>query len=515
MRRKLWTEVRMFYFDSYKVPVTGGLLLIAALGSPSNAVGAEDKPNIVLIYTDDQGYGDCSLLNPEAKFQTPNIDRIGRDGIVFTDGHSSDTVCTPSRYALLTGRYSWRTRLKKGVINSTAKPLVSTARATLATLLKRNGYHTAMVGKWHLGMDFEENGKKIADGPLNKGFDYFFGIPASMNYGYCAWYENETATMPPFLFTKKKPNSLVKVDPRAYRITPPYSETPKHGNIKVAADFEDVLVLERFTEKAVAWIESVHDDARPFFLYFPLTSPHKPVIPQERFRGKSKAGAYGDFMVETDHWVGEIIQALERHGIYQDTLIIFSSDNGPENTWKKRIDRFEHYSAGKYRGGKRDIYEGGHRVPFLISWPKGIASGRRYDGPVNQVDIYATLAEIVGDRVGQHEAEDSVSFAPVLRNEAFTRVPMIHHSSRGGFAIRAGDWKLVVGAGREAAEPANGLMELYDLKDDPAETTNVIGQHPGVAERLKDMITEIILKGRTGEGSEASNDTPVEMWWRK
>ena len=285
--------------------------------------------------------------------------------------------------------------------------------------------------------------------------------------------------------------------------------------MKVAADFEDVLVLERFTQKAIAWIDKVHDDERPFFLYFPMTSPHKPVIPQERFRGTSNAGAYGDFMVETDHWVGEIIETLERHGIYQDTLIIFSSDNGPENTWKKRIERFQHDSSGIYRGGKRDIYEGGHRVPFLISWPKGIASGRRYDGPVNQVDIYATLAEIVGDRVGQHEAEDSISFAPVLRKEHFARAPMIHHSSKGGFAIRAGDWKLVMGVGSAAAASEEGTMELYHIGDDPAEVMNVIDQHPEVAERLKDQITEIILNGRTRKGLEASNDAPVEMWWRK
>ena len=268
------------------------LLLIPSMCFLATEVGfTADNPNIVLIYTDDQGYGDCSLLNPETKFQTPNIDRIGRDGIIFTDGHSSDTVCTPSRYALLTGRYSWRTRLKRGVINSSAKPLVAKGRATLATLLKKNGYHTAMVGKWHLGMDFQEDGRTIVDGPLDKGFDYFFGIPASMNYGYCAWYENQTAAIPPALFTQKKPNSLVKVDPSAYRVTPPYGEASNAGNMKVAEDFEDILVLERFTQKALAWIDSVHDDERPFFLYFPLTSPHKPVIPQERFRGQSKAGA--------------------------------------------------------------------------------------------------------------------------------------------------------------------------------------------------------------------------------
>jgi len=335
-----------------------------------------------------------------------------------------------------------------------------------------------------------------------------------MNYGYCAWYENETAIVPPILHTKKKHNSLVKVDPRAYRIMPPYGETAENGSIKVAADFKDVLVLERFTEKAIAWIDNVHDDESPFFLYFPVTSPHKPVIPQERFRGKSNAGAYGDFMVETDHWVGEIIKTLERHGIYRDTLIIFSSDNGPENTWKKRIERFQHDSSGIYRGGKRDIYEGGHRVPFLISWPNGIASGQRYDGPVNQVDIYATLAEIVGNSVGQREAEDSISFAPVLRNENFTRAPMIHHSAQGGFAVRDRDWKLVMGTGNAAAESERGLMELYHLGDDPSETMNLIEQYPEVAERLKDQITDIILKGRTRKGSAVRNDTPVEMWWK-
>ncbi|MCH2209186.1 MAG: arylsulfatase [Lentisphaerales bacterium] len=467
-----------------------------------------DKPNVIIIYTDDQGYGDCSLLNPDSKFKTPNIDRIGSEGIVFTDGHSSNTVCTPSRYALLTGRYSWRTYLKKGVISSPDKPLISNDRATLASLLKRNGYNTAMVGKWHLGMTFNEDGSKILDGPIQKGFDYFWGIPASMNFGHCAWYDMDFAKVAPSLWTQKKKNQIAISD---YRIIPPYEKTPPKKNpISVAADFEDIKVLERFTEKAVQWIDKVHKDDKPFFLYMPLTSPHKPVIPQERFRGKSQAGSYGDFMIETDFWVGEVMKALEDRGIYDNTMIIFSSDNGPENTYPKRMVLHKHDSNHNLRGGKRDIYEGGHRVPFLISWPAKLKGGVTYNKPVSQIDYFATIAEIVGDKMNATEGEDSFSFAPLFyQKQPVTREAMIHHSIKGQFAIRKGKWKYI--SSLASIKTKTIKPGLYNLEEDLAEENNLLDKHPEIAKELEAKLKKIISSGKTREECTTKNDTPVNI----
>ena len=242
-----------------------------------------------------------------------------------------------------------------------------------------------------------------------------------------------------------------------------------------------------------------------------MTSPHKPVIPQERFRGKSQAGAYGDFMIETDYWVGQLIKTLEKHGIYEDTMIIFSSDNGPETTWANRIEKYKHYSSEKFKGGKRDIYEGGHRVPFFVSWPNGIKGGQVCNNEVNQLDIFATIAEVVGDKIKNTEAEDSFSFAAAFKGEQVKRPPMLHHSARGGFAIREGEWKLVLGSGT-GAKP--GKMELYNLAKDPKEENNVIGQNPEITQQLTKKATSIIRSGRTGVGP-AKNDSPVELWWDK
>ncbi|MCM8542376.1 MAG: arylsulfatase [Lentisphaeraceae bacterium] len=470
---------------------------------------AADKPNIIVIYTDDQGYGDCSLLNPQSKFKTPAIDRIGSEGIIFTDGHCSNTVCSPSRYGLLTGRYSWRTYLKKGVIGSDGKPMIANNRSTLASLMKRNGYNTAMVGKWHLGMKFNDDGSKILDGPLQKGFDYFWGIPASMNYGYCAWYDMGFAKVAPSLWTTKKRNKMAIDD---YRIIPPYDTLPPQKlPIKVAEDFEDIKVLERFTNKAVQWIDKVHKDDKPFFLYLPLTSPHKPVVPQERFRGKSQAGAYGDFMIETNFWIGQVIKALEDRGIYENTMIIFSSDNGPENTYPKRMKLHKHDSNHMLRGGKRDIYDGGHRVPFFISWPKGIKGGQKYEQPVNQLDLFATLADLLGDKLGKNEAEDSVSFASVFRSKAPSkRLPMIHQSSSGQYAIREGEWKYIAG-GKLRGKVIK--PELYNLTSDIGESKNVLGQYPEIAKGLKEKLTMIISSGKTRTECTTQNDAPVTISW--
>ncbi len=497
-------------------------VVVAALSNTPRSCIAADRPNVIVIYTDDQGYGDVSCLNPESKFQTPNLDRLAREGMTFTDAHCSDTVCTPSRYGLLTGRYSWRTTLKRGVYGAEKKCLITDGRMTIASLLKTSGYHTAMVGKWHLGMEFpgERNNrdwtKPILDMPLDKGFDYFWGIPASMNYGVLAWFEGRYAQVPPTQYTQKKKNKIAISD---YRIMPPYEEALRRpgttnemgvvkGQLEIAPDFVDSQCLTRFTDKAIEWIEGKADDARagkPFFLYLPYTSPHKPVIPIEPFRGKSRAGAYGDFMMETDWHVGRILEFLDRESLSDDTLILFTSDNGPEKTWEKRIELYGHHSSGIYREGKRSIFEGGHRVPFFVRWPAKVKPGSKWNQPVCQTDLLATLSEMLGQTLPDSAGEDSASFFPALTDAQTDalRVPMIHHSSGGGFAIRAGKWKLVMEAGRQQ-------RALYDIDSDPSEKNNVIGNYPDVTERLVARITKIIRSGRSTAGEPQPNDT---QWW--
>ena len=475
------------------------------------------SPNVIVIYTDDQGYGDVSALNPEAKFQTPNMDRLANEGIVFTRGHSSDSVCTPSRYGLLTGRYSWRTHLKTGVFHAERECLIADGRMTLANLFRENGYHTAMVGKWHLGMDFpgtpetRDWSQPVQDMPLDKGFDYFYGIPASLNFGILAWFEGRFAVVPPTMYSNKKRN------PRHmdYRIMPPYETDPGVStdptrtvkvNFEIAEDFIDNQCLTRFTDKAIEWMDGKAVDAKngkPFFLYLPYTSPHYPVCPLPEFHGQGEAGAYGEFVIETDYHVGRILEFLASAGLDENTLIVFTSDNGPENSWKQRLTRFGHDSRGALREGKRSVYEGGHRVPFLVRWPAGIAaSGRQWDKPVGQVDLLATFAELIGVGLPVSAGEDSQSFAFVLLDPKadHERLPIINHGNDGRYSITDGDWKLVL-AGKEID------IELYHLARDRVEAHNLAAEHPEKVERLKQRITDIVANGRTTPGAAQSNDT--------
>ena len=481
----------------------------------SDSATFADKPNVIIVYTDDQGYGDASCLNPDAKFETPSLDRLAAEGIRFTNAHSSDTVCTPSRYGLLTGRYCWRTTRKTGVMGAEGKCLIDDDRMTLASMLKSNGYRTAMVGKWHLGMDFP--GEKpprdwtqpVKDMPLDKGFDYFYGIPASLNYGVLAWFEGRHAIVPPTVFTAKKPNAR-HID---YRIMPPYQDSAVEtkqviGKIgmEVAPNFIDNLCLTRFTDKAIQWMtnhQKGNEANKPFFLYLPFTSPHYPVCPLPEFWGKGECGGYGEFMIETDFHVGRILDFLKGSGLDENTIVIFTSDNGPENSWRQRSKKFSHQSNGVFRGGKRDIYEGGHRVPFFIRWPKGIVDpGRAFDGLVGQTDILATLVELVDAKLPDDAGEDSQSFASVLKNANgnHKRVPLVNHSVRGRFAITDQNWKLVMA--HQQHQP-----ELFDLSSDPSEAKNLYDSKPKTAKRLESQLTKIVCEGRSTSGTRQTNDT--------
>ncbi len=515
--------------SSYTKPMHRGFfytLFLVCLTAFANT----ERPNIIVIYTDDQGYGDVSALNPESKFETPNLDRLAREGMIFTDAHSSDTVCTPSRYGLLTGRYSWRTELKRGVFGAERPCLIPDDRLTLASLLRKQGYRTGMVGKWHLGMDFPNERanrdwtQPVTDMPLDKGFDYFYGIPASLNYGVLAWFEGRFAKVPPTQYTQKKPNQIAFSD---YRIKPPYDTNtrnlspanPKTGQIKgqleIAPDFVDSECLTRFTDKAIDWIRDQKPDtteAPPFFLYLAYTSPHKPVIPLEQFRGQGQAGAYGEFVIETDWHIGRLLKTLDEQGIKDNTLIVFTSDNGPETTWKQRKKTFQHSSAHIYREGKRSIYEGGHRVPFLVRWPAQVKAATTWDKPVCQTDLIATLADLLDVPLPADAGEDSHSFLPALlsKPQSEKRPPLIHHGISGRFAIRSGDWKLVM-------EAKKASRELYNLKDDPSETLDLLTEQPEKAKQLLFDLNRIIRDGRSTPGAAATNDTPlwVDLTWMK
>ena len=508
--------------------VSSSISIVAASLAVSGVLASESSthPNIVIVYTDDQGFGDCSALNSESKFQTPNLDQLAREGIVFTNAHSSDSVCTPSRYGLLTGRYSWRTTLKRGVMGAEGACLINDGRTTIASMLQTQGYATAMVGKWHLGMDFPGDNyrtrdwsRPVEDMPLDKGFAYFFGVPASLNYGVLAWFEGRHAAVPPSVFTAKKPNQR-HVD---YRIMPPYQDSPQatkevvgKTGMEVAPDFIDNQCLTRFTDKAIEWIrrhqESDHNDA-PFFLYLPLTSPHYPVCPLPRFHGRGDCGGYGEFMIETDDHIGRLLDFLNESGLSDHTMVCVTSDNGPENSWKPRVNEFGHRSNLHFREGKRSVYEGGHRVPMIIRWPAGIDSpGRSCGSLIGQIDLLATIADLLGVELDDEEAPDSQSFAKVLSDADYQhdRLPLINHGMKGRFAITEGSWKLVLPHGRLEAE-------LYHLDQDPSESKDVAASQRNRVKELTEKATRIVIDGRTTPGRRVGNDTGYwnDLAWMK
>ena len=404
------------------------------------------KPNIVYILADDMGYGDISGLNPDAKVNTPTLDSLIASGMSFSDAHSSSSVCTPSRYSILTGRYAWRTQLKRGVTWGYSPPVIDSNRTTVASLLKANGYKTACIGKWHLGMtwpvkegrevpwenknlhpaqypgDAIDFTKPIKNGPTSVGFDYFFGVPASLDMRPYCYIENQTILGLPMQPIGKE--FLVERD----------SLTQWYAGL-VATDFKHAEVLPKLTEKAVNFINE--NKERPFFLYFPLTAPHSPLLPSDKFKGTSKAGIYGDFIHMVDNVVKTISNTLRAQGLSDDTLIIFTSDNG---TFQRAyIDAsYEHDGNFIYRGQKADIYEGGHRIPFIASWKNQIPANAKSDTPILLNDLMATLADLTETSLKENEGEDSVSILPILKDEKQEiedRNFLIHHSSRGFYAI--------------------------------------------------------------------------------
>ncbi len=470
-------------------------------------------PNLIYILADDLGYGDVSSLNPASKIISPNIDILASEGMVFLDAHSASAVCTPTRYGILTGRYSWRTALKEGVTWSWDKPLIDSSRLTVASMLKSKGYTTACIGKWHLGLGWvmdEANGiadfsRPLTAGPNDYGFDYSYIIPASLD-------------IPPYVYIE---NHEITAQPD--RIT---SDTSKFGwwrEGNTGADFEHEKVLPALTEKAVDWINSRAGKEEPFFLYLALPAPHTPILPTGEFIGISNTNPYGDFVVMVDYMVGRIADAVEDNKVEKNTIMIFTSDNGcsPEADLEQ-LKSLGHSPGYIYRGHKSDIYEGGHRVPFIVKWPSKISPGRKSVKTVSLNDIMATMADILGYELPADAAEDSYSMLPIITGDqsAYDRESIIHHSANGYFAIRKDRWKLNVCAGsggwshpteQEAEEMELPWFQLYDLDDDPDEDNNIANDHPAIVSELKELLYRHIIEGRSTPGKSQDN-TPAEDW---
>jgi len=490
------------------VGIGAGSVIMPALATP---LGSSRKyPNVIFILADDMGYGDLACQNPQSKIPTPNLDRLAREGMRFTDAHSPSAVCSPTRYGILTGRYCWRSRLKRGVLGPWDKPLIEEGRVTVAQLLRDAGYRTACIGKWHLGwnwptrdgeqLDSRSTGtsvdftKPIGGGPTTVGFDYYFGDDVPNYPPYC-FIENDRSVGIP---TEMKPNSMFG-----------------HRGVMLEG-WKLESVMPTLTKKAVEYVERHTKDpeGRPFFLYFPLTAPHTPIAPVEEFRGKSQAGAYGDYVVQVDDSVGEILRALDRSGAADNTLVIFTSDNGSPGRdgtdMSGRINsvrRYGHNPSRPWRGIKADAWDGGHRVPFIARWPAHIPAGQVSTELICQVDFMATVAAILGEALPANAGEDSYNLLPVLEGEKLEqpiREAVIHHSGQGLFCVRQGRWKLILGLGAGGfsgpilkPKPGEPKGQLYDLQSDPGEKRNLYDEHPEIVQKLTELLERYKRTGRS------------------
>lgn len=468
-----------------------GLTACTPDAAPSGG-SAPHAPNIVLILADDMGIGDPGAYNPDSKVPTPHLDRLAAEGIRLTDAHSPSAVCTPTRYGLLTGRYAWRTRLKSGVLWGYSPALIDTARPTLASILKAAGYATAGMGKWHLGLgtaDPVDYTQPLRPSPIDYGFDTYFGIPASLDMAPYVYLEDDRAAAPPT-------DSVAASAHRRQNGGGFWRGGP------ASPGFRHDEVLPHTITRAVEYIEGrAAAPTRPFFLYVPLSAPHTPWLPVDAFRGVSGAGYYGDFAAQVDAGLGDLLNALDRTRLADDTIVLFTSDNGAH--WPTDdIDRYGHQANLGYRGQKADIWEGGHRVPFLARWPGRIPAGAVSDALFSLTDLPATLAALAGATVPDGSAEDSRDQSAILLGrspETPIRESVVHHSLDGMFAVRKGPWKLIEGLGSggftapRRIEPAPGEPpgQLYNLADDPGETRNLYADYPERVAELTALLEDI------------------------
>ena len=477
-----------------------------------------NKPNVIYILADDMGYGDVSALNENAAFQTPNFDSMASNGICFTDAHATSAVCTPSRYGILTGRYNWRSRLKCGVMSGYSSPLIEEGRMTVADLFSANGYSTAAIGKWHLGMEFKKTDEfkllpefetcagvdyagKIERSPITCGFDYYYGISASLDMAPYIYIENDH-------FTNLPDHETEDTGKRFWRKGP------------TAPDFVHEDVLPHLTDKVLERIESEKD--KPFFIYFPMPAPHTPILPSPEFLGKSGTNEYGDFVLMVDAMVGRILDKLKELGLHENTIVVFTSDNGcsPMANFEELLQA-GHNPSYVFRGHKADIYEGGHRIPLLVQWPARIKPGKRCDQLVCLCDFMATMAEMLGAELPPEAGVDSVSNLPLWLDAdgPAVREDVVHQSINGSLSLRKGKYKLEMCPGSGGwSYPAPGeetadmpRFQLYDLETDISERVNIIEEHPAIEAYMKKILVGYIRNGRSTPGPRQENNGE-EIW---
>lgn len=495
------------------------VLICMAACVGSNVFAEHPHPNVIFVMADDLGIGDISPTNPECKIKTPNLQTMADQGITFFDAHSSSAVCTPTRYGVLTGRYNWRSRLAKGVLSGTSSHLIPAARPTVGHLLHKAGYHNQMIGKWHLGWDWakvdSDDGKKkidftqpVKNGPDINGFDGYYGHCGSLDMPPYVWVDTGKCTAIPV----REEGVTSKQDPYGW-----YRKGP------ISPDFKIDEVLPHLFEKAIAHVNSraqAAKDGKPFFLYLPLPAPHTPIVPVEPFKDASGLSPYADFVMQVDHHMGELIAAVKKAGIDDNTLIFFTSDNGCSPQAKFDVlKKHAHDPSAGFRGHKADIYEGGHRVPLIVRWPGGIEAGQKTNELACLTDLYATLRELNELPAEDLGGEDSFSLLPVFKGGATKRTSLISHSIGGSFSIRTGDWKLCLSAGsggwsspREQEAKKQGLpaMQLFNLKTDRGERKNLVTKNPEQVESLLKLLKQEVTNGRCTPGKPVSNDRKVE-----
>ena len=476
------------------------------------------KPNIVYILADDLGYGDLKCLDDRCAWQTPHCDQLAADGMIFDDAHSSSAVCTPSRYSILTGRYAWRTWLKKSVLHAGEAGLMKENEPTVARMLQGQGYRTACVGKWHLGWQWAgHDGKErelyhpdrlarygpdlawidpeqpIVGGPIDHGFDEFFGIAGSLDMPPYAYIEQDRAIAPVNTWGTK-------------------SEFVRPGQRQKELRAHDVMRV--LTNKACDFIDR-QSVGSPYFLYVPFTAPHGPIAPAPEFLGSSGVSKYGDFCVELDHRIGQVLAAIDASGQRENTLVIVTSDNGAsaiQAECAQHEEFYGHFSSSQYRGYKSDIWDGGHRVPCIVRWPATIAAASRCSDPIGIFDLYATAADVVHYTLSPEEAVDACSFLPAMQGRPQPTRPLIHHSFDGRFAIRDGKWKLCQcpGSGGWSLpdHKAEDLppIQLYDLDQDISEQTNQHEYYPEIVMSLTKQLDDIVQSGSSRLGASGIND---------
>ncbi|MBW3599103.1 MAG: arylsulfatase [Planctomycetes bacterium] len=506
------------------------LIAVIAVASWSNQIaGAAEasKPNIVIVLADDLGYADVGCYG--GKIETPHIDRVAAEGMRFTDAHSTSSVCSPTRYGLLTGRYNWRSKLKRGVLGGLSPRLIEPGRMTLASMLQDEGYYTACVGKWHLGMDWVvkpgkevselsiepreqvfnvDYSKPISNGPNSVGFDYYFGISASLD-------------MVPYTFIENDRVTSLPTEDREFLMMHGRENGGRTRKGPTAPDFhaDDVLpAVARKSCEIIAERAEAARDGNPFFLYVPLASPHTPILPTSPWQGKSGMNPYADFVMQSDAAIGDMLAALDEHGLAENTLFIVTSDNGCSPQAKfAELAEHDHHPSGPLRGHKADLFEGGHRVPFIVRWPGEAAPGKTNSQLVSLVDVMATIAEVLGRA---NAAEDSISFAAALRGEEGGREHLVSHSVHGSFAIRRGPWKLLLcpdsggwSAPRPGSKQAKELppVQLYHLEDDLGEQNNLQNREPEKVQELTSLLEKLVADGRSTPGPKQQNNGSVDI----